>query len=440
MLQAPSALEPYLIDERRRFHGGALAVVQPGSTTEVAKVVKTCAAWNTPIVPQGGNTGLCGGATAPAGINAVVVSLERLRSVRQVDPANSTITVDAGVTVAAVADAAAADGRLFPLRFGADGTAQIGGALSTNAGGMGVLRYGSARDLALGVEAVLADGQVFSDLAGLRKDNTGYALSDLFMGAEGTLGIITGATLRLYSLPVERITALAAVASTEGAVELLGRLRAATDDRLAVFEWMNRSSLEILGRPHPLAEWDKDLLLLEATSGVQGGDLADVIAAALQGAIADGLLHDATLAGSAADRQAFWAIREGISEAEKRIGGSIKHDVSVAISDVPEMLRRAESAIEALAPNATISAFGHLGDGNIHINVIGQSPEEEASLTKALFDVVASLDGSFSAEHGIGRLRRDELARRKPAIDLQLMRAMKQALDPAGLMNPGAVL
>lgn len=433
-------MEPYLVDERQRFRGSALAVIKPGSPAEVAAVVGACAAAGRPLVPQGGNTGLCGGATAPTDGTAVVVSLERLRDVRRVDPDNFTITVDAGVTVAEVADAAAAEHRLFPLRFGAEGTAQIGGALSTNAGGMGVLRYGSARALTLGLEVVLADGRVYSDLAGLRKDNTGYSLSDLFVGAEGTLGIITGATMRLYPRPAERVTALVAATSVDSAVRLLGRMREATDDRLVAFEWMGRGALGIRGGSRPVGEWDDNLLLIEATSGLATGELAAVVSGVIDAAIADGLVHDAAVAGSAADRSAFWAIRDGISEAEKQIGGSLKHDVSVAVSKVPQLLGAAGSAVAAVAPDATVNAFGHLGDGNIHYNILGHDPAAEAALTEAIYDVVSGLGGSFSAEHGIGRLRRDELAQRKDPVHLDLMRSMKQALDPHGLMNPGAVL
>jgi FAD/FMN-containing dehydrogenase len=363
-----------------------------------------------------------------------------LRTVRSVDPANHTLTVDAGVTVAGAAEAAERAGRLFPLRFGAEGTAQIGGALSTNAGGTAVLRYGSARDLTLGVEVVLADGRIYSDLAGLRKDNTGYALSDLFVGAEGTLGIITGATLKLFPRPIQRVTALVAPTSVPSAVELLGRARSATDDRLVAFEWIGRGSLELLDSKRPLAEWTDQLVLLEATSGTHADELAAAVGTLLSQAIADGVAHDAAVAGSAADREAFWSIRDGIPEAEKQTGGSLKHDVAVAIDDVAEMLDLATDAVGRIAPTAQVSAFGHLGDGNIHFNLLGHDRDQEVAITQCVFDVVAELGGSFSAEHGVGRLRREELVRRANPVALELMRSIKDALDPDGLMNPGAVL
>jgi FAD/FMN-containing dehydrogenase len=435
-----AATGPYLIDERRRFQGEAVAVVQPADTAEVAAIVTICGSFGRPVVPQGGNTGLCGGATPASLPGAVVVSLERLRRVHTVDAANYTITAGAGLPVAELAEAARSADRLFPLRFGADGTAQIGGALSTNAGGMSVLRYGSARELTLGVEVVLADGRVFSDLAGLRKDNTGYSLTDLFIGAEGTLGIIAAATLRLYPLPAQRITALVATPSIDASVQLLGQLRDATDDRLDAFEWMGINSLSLLDAPLPLPRIDSDLVLLEVSSGSPGEALSSLLESELTIAIETGLAQDAALANSVAEREAFWAIREGLPQAEKSAGGSIKHDIAVQISDVSAMVESALAAVESVAPGCQVSSFGHLGDGNIHFNVVGCPQGNEAEVTTAIFDVVGSLGGSFSAEHGVGRLRREELALRKGPIDLELMGAVKAALDPQGIMNPGAVL
>ena len=445
-------LAPLLVDERRRYHGDALAAVSPADTAEVATVVRLCAASGIAVVPQGGNTGLCGGATPRREAPSVVLSLRRMREVRRIDRLGRTITVGAGATVAEVADAAAAAGLLFPLSFGAEGTAQIGGALSTNAGGTNVLRYGSARALTLGLEVVLADGSVARLGRGLRKDNTGYDLKHLFVGGEGTLGVICEATLALHPPPRQRATAMATVAGAAEGLELLARLQEAADGRVSACEWLSPTTRRLACEPpagarDPFGGGPESLVLAELTSSRAGDDLRRLLEEVLAESLEAGVIGDATVADGTAAAERLWQVREAPPEAEKRAGGSIKHDIAVVVDRMPAFLEQATEAVEAILAGVRVNAFGHLGDGNIHFNLLAPADgdphmllDNEERLTGAVFDVTESLGGSFSAEHGIGQRWRHELARRTPAAAVDLMRRIKATLDPDGILNPGKVL
>jgi FAD/FMN-containing dehydrogenase len=451
VLGAPDDIAPYLTDWRGRYHGVALAVVRPGTTSEVAAVVAACSAAGTPIVPQGGNTGQCGGATPDGSGNAVVVSLTRMNRVRALDADNATITVDAGVTLAAVQGAAADAGFQFPLSLAAEGSCTIGGNLSTNAGGTAVLRFGNTRELVLGIEVVLADGQIWDGLRGLRKDNTGYDLKDLFVGAEGTLGIVTAAVLKLFPAPRTRATALAAVDDVAAAVRLLTLLRQALGDRLVGYEIMSALSLAISRRhtptlpdPIPGHSW---YVLVQADDSAADSPLGAQLEGALGSAIEQAIVADVTIAQSVEQANALWALRENISEAQRREGPNIKHDISVPVSVMPRFLDDAASALCAAFPGVRFVTFGHLGDGNLHYNLAGpEGVDPEAFMAEApranriVHDLVAAHHGSISAEHGIGQLKRGELTRYKSAVELDLMRRVKAAFDPQGVFNPGKVL
>ena len=451
VLIAADDVAPYCTDWRGRYSGSALCVALPGNTDEVAAVVRACVAAGVagvPMVPQGGNTGLCGGATPQGG--EVVVNLRRMNRIRGIDPDNNSITVDAGCTLHAVQEAAKAADRLFPLSLAAEGSATIGGNLATNAGGVQVLRYGNARELTLGLEVVLADGRIWNGLRALRKDNTGYDLKHLFIGAEGTLGLITAATLKLFPLPRAQATAWVAVPDPAAAVSLLGRLRDAAGDNVTAFEIVGRAGLELVLRHIPNARdplpgkpaWQ---VLIEL-SGARD-DLGDTLEQALQEAAADGLVDDAALAASEAQTAALWALRENVSEAQKIEGVSIKHDIAVPVSRIAEFIARADLALAAAFPAVRIVCFGHIGDGNLHYNQSkpdAQSNSEFIEQTEAVnrivHDLVHQLGGSISAEHGLGQLKREEVLRYKSATEMDMMRAVKQALDPRGLMNPGKLL
>jgi len=450
-LHTAADIAPYLVEERGLFHGRALAVVRPGSTAEVSRVVGLCVAEGYAIVPQGGNTGLCGGGVPPEHGHAVVVSTERLNRIRAVDSIDFTLTAEAGCVLAAVQQAADSAGCLFPLSLGAEGSCRIGGNLSTNAGGVNVLRYGNARDLVLGLEVVLPDGRVWDGLKALRKDNTGYDLKHLFVGAEGTLGIITAAVLKLFPKPREIETAFVALPDVAAAIAILALARRASGDAVTACELVPRIGLDLdlahlpgirdpFPRPHP---W---YLLIELSSSRPGGlraALEDVLAEAIDTRLA----ADAVIAETIDQRNALWRLREGVPEAQKREGGSIKHDVAVATSQVPELIGRASEAVQRALPGVRVVAFGHIGDGNIHFNLTQPAGADKQAflgewqrMNVIVHDIVAAMGGSISAEHGIGRLKTDELIRTKPALELELMRRIKTAIDPAGLMNPGKVL
>ncbi len=442
---------PYLTDWRGRYSGAALAVVFPSATRQVAELVRLCTANHVAIVPQGGNTSLCGGSVPlPQGAQ-IVLNLSRMDSIRGIDPTNYTMTVEAGCKLADVRDAAASHQRFFPLGLTATQKyCEIGGNLSTNAGGINVLRYGNARDLVLGLEVVLPDGRVWNGLRSLRKDNSGYDLKHLFLGAEGTLGIITAAVLKLFPPAQAEATACMALRDPAAAVALLSHLRASCGDRIAAFEIISRSSLDLVFRHFPDAR--------EPFAGqhqwIAITQLADVLQTPLDAALRNALLSfgDGIVEfGITADpdhAERWWMLRKNISEAQKREGISIKHDVSVPLSSVADFIRRADDALHQTYPGIRIVAFGHIGDGNIHYNVslhdAGQNPsfieQHEHDVNRIVYGVVAGLNGSISAEHGLGQLKRDEIGHYKSALELELMRTIKQALDPDGLMNPGKVL
>ena len=450
VLTAAADMAPYLTDWRRRFHGRARVVVRPQSTAEVAAVVAACAESGAPIVPQGGNTGQCGGATPDEGGTAVVVSLTRMNRVRAVDRDNATLTVEAGATLVAVQQAAADAGMLFPLSLAAEGSCTIGGNLSTNAGGTAVLRYGNTRELVLGVEAVLADGRIWDGLRGLRKDNTGYDLKQLFIGAEGTLGVVTAVVLKLFPAPQARATALAAVTDVDAAVRLLRLLKSALGDRLVGFELMSALTIALarkhqpaLPDPLPGHPW---YALVQADDCMADSPLAGQLEAALAAAIESGIAVDVVIAQSGAEAQELWTLRESLAEAQQREGPNIKHDISVPVSAIPRFLDEAGAALAAALPGLRFVTFGHLGDGNLHYNLA--APEGAGAETfmantsranRIVHDLVAAHGGSISAEHGIGQYKRAELVRYKSAVELELMHAIKTALDPKGIMNPGKV-
>lgn len=450
-LDQPSDLEPYLVDHRKLYRGATPIVLRPQSTAEVAEIMKLCSSERVGVVPVGGNTGYCGGATPSEDGRQIVVSLARMRRIRHVDPLNYTLIAEAGCVLADVQAAAEAVDRLFPLSLGSEGSCQLGGNLSTNAGGTAVLRYGMMRDLVLGLEVVLPDGRVLDGLKSLRKDNTGYDLRDLFIGAEGTLGIITAAACKLFSRPASLVTALVAVRDPSAAVDLLARLRSATGDAVSTFELIPRIAIDMVLRhidqvSDPLERPYDWYVLLEIGSGRSDAGLREAIESELAAAMEDGTVLDAALAESEAQRTMLWKIRESIPEAQSREGASIKHDVSVTTSELPRFIEEASRAITALIPQGRIVPYGHLGDGNLHFNVSEPAGGQSDFLSlgpqvqRAVHDLIARYGGSFSAEHGIGRLKRAELVRYKDPVALDVMRAIKGALDPQGIMNPGKVL
>jgi FAD/FMN-containing dehydrogenase len=451
VLTTAADLEPYVVDWRGRYHGSARAVVRPATSAQVAAVVSACAQADVPIVPQGGNTGMCGAATPDESGREVVVSLARLRAVRAIDPGNATITVEAGVTLAEVQQAAAEAGLLFPLSLASEGTCTIGGNLSTNAGGTAVLRYGNARDLVLGVEVVLADGRIWDGLRGLRKDNTGYDLKQLFIGSEGTLGIVTAAVLKLFAAAHTRLTALAAIADVSRAVDLLRTTRQALGDRLIAFELISGEALALSRKhqpelPNPLPDYPWYVLLQFNDSAVDVPLAAEVENAFAAAADAE-ILADATIAHSEDQAERLWALRENISEAQRREGPNIKHDISLPVSAIPAFLHDAERALARALPGARLVVFGHLGDGNLHYNVAAPAGapahdfmDNTSTANRIVHDRVVAAGGSISAEHGIGQLKRDELAHYKSPLELELMRRIKAAFDPRGMLNPGKVM
>ncbi len=449
VLTAPEARAPFEQEWRGRFPSHAEAVVRPGSTAEVSAVMALCHEARVPVVPQGGNTGLVGGAVADGGL---IVTLGRMDRVRAVDAANFTMTVDAGCILETLHTVAADHDRLFPLSLGAQGTCQIGGNLATNAGGVQVLRYGNARELTLGLEVVLADGRVLDDLNGLRKNNTGYALSPLFVGSEGTLGLITGAVLKLFPRPAQTETALVALPDEASALTVFQALRAATGDALTACEVITRFPLELVlahvaGTRDPFAAPHPAYLLVEAVAGRPDTGLRIALEDTLAAGVEGGSVADAVLAESETQRQALWRLRETIPEAQTREGASIKHDVAVPTSAVPAFLREAEARVQAAMPGIRCCPFGHLGDGNLHFNLT-QPRDMTAEAFLARWDhmnalvhgVVAEHHGTISAEHGIGLLKRDLLPRYKNGVALEVMAALRAALDPRGILNPGKLL
>ncbi|WP_322999454.1 FAD-binding oxidoreductase [Castellaniella sp.] len=445
----------YEIDWRERYQGRSLAVVRPGSTAEVAAVMRYCARAGMPVIPQGGNTGLCGGATPDESGSAVILSLQRLNRIRGIDTDNDTMDVEAGCILQSVQQAAREAGRLFPLSLAAEGSCTIGGNLATNAGGTQVLRYGNMRELTLGLEVVTAQGDIWHGLRGLRKDNTGYDLRDLYIGSEGTLGVITAATLKLHPLPVARCTALLALDSIESAIVMLGRARSGLGASLTGFELMAGNCLQDVVRCFPQQRlpfegasaelpWFALLELSDSESEAHARERFEVV---IGEAIEAGCVQDAVVAESMAQSHALWHLRESIPLAEKESGKSIKHDVSIPVSRMSEFVLGTNAALQAAFPGIRHVIFGHLGDGNLHYNVARGADWAEGQLLARQDDVYAlvhqrvhAVGGSISAEHGVGQLKRDVLPQFKDPVEMALMHRIKAALDPHGIMNPGKVL
>ncbi|MFZ2466794.1 MAG: FAD-binding oxidoreductase [Parvibaculum sedimenti] len=444
-------MAPYLVERRDLYKGRAAAILKPASTEEVSALMRFAHETGTPVVPQGGNTGLVGGQIPFETGEEVVLSLQRMNRVLALDVDNNTLTVEAGVTLAAAQAAAEDADRLFPLSLASEGSCQIGGNLATNAGGTAVLHYGNARELVLGLEVVLADGRIWNGLKGLRKDNTGYDLKQLFLGSEGTLGIITGAVLKLFPRPRAMTTAYVAVPNVEAAVKLLRLADAATGGLVTGFELMPRIGIDFVvkhlsGASDPLTSPSPWYVLIELSAG-NGSGLTATLETLLGDAMEKGLVTDAAIAVSQAQRSAFWRMRESMSDVQKLEGGSIKHDVSVPVSAVAAFISRATKAVEAALPGIRPVPFGHVGDGNIHFNLtqpVGSDKESYLArwdeMSAIVHGIVRELGGSISAEHGIGRMKRDEIAATKSPVEMELMRTLKRALDPKGILNPGKVV
>ena len=443
----------YLTDQRKRYTGNALAVLRPADAAQVAALVRLCVAHGVPMVPQGGNTGLAGGATPDTSGRQAVISLRRLDRIRQVDADNMTLTAEAGCLLANVQTAAAAVERLFPLSLAAEGSCTIGGNLATNAGGTAVLRYGNARELCLGLEVVTPQGELWDGLRGLRKDNTGYDLRDLFIGAEGTLGLITAATLKLFAQPAARMTALAALDSPAQALALLNLAQRMAGPLLTGFELMSDFCLKLVAQVfeqqrYPFSQPYAQSVLLELSDNESEAHARDLLERVLNTAIEQGVVRDAIVAGSLAQSNALWHLRESIPLAQSATGLNIKHDIAVPVSQVPAFIEATDPIVQRIAPGARMVTFGHLGDGNLHYNVMapeGGDPADflrqyQASVTAAVHDSVHAHRGTISAEHGLGQFKREASAHYKSPVELALMRAVKTALDPLGLMNPGKVL
>jgi FAD/FMN-containing dehydrogenase len=442
----------YTEDWRRLYRGRTPAVIRPANTAELSQVVCLCAGARAPIVPQGGNTSMVGGATPAADGSEFVLSLARMARIRDIDPLDLTMTVEAGVTLKAAQNAAVDAECLLPLSISSEGSAQIGGVLATNAGGNNTVRYGNARDLVLGLEVVLPDGTVWNGLRRLRKDNTGYCLRQLFVGSEGTLGVITAAVLKLVPRPRETCVALCAVASPDAALQLFSRFQSHDPAAVQAFEYMSGLGIEFVlrhipGAVLPLARNAQHYVLVELATPRPDAGLRAALETVLEHALEDGLVQDAALAETNAQRVAIWRLREEHSEAQKRAGASVKNDVSVPVSKVPEFIRRATVACEALIPGIRAVPFGHMGDGNIHFNLAQPADADPAwflaqdhAIMDTVNQVVRALDGSFSAEHGIGRLKPYMMPDWRGGAELETMRRIKAALDPLGIMNPGKLL
>ena len=453
VLTAAADMARYEAEWRRTYPGSARAVVRPASTDEVSRVVAACAAAGVAIVPQGGNTGLVGGSTPDDSGTEIVLSLDRMRAVRRAEPLDNTLTLEAGCTVLEAQAAAEAAGRLFPLSLASEGSATVGGVVSTNAGGEQVLRYGNTREPVLGLEVVLADGRVLDLLGALRKDNTGYDLKQLFIGGEGTLGIVTAATFKLFSRPRQVVTAWAAVRDPQAAVELLSRLTDAVGERVTAFELIGKEPLGLVlrhgtpGMRAPLGGASPWSVLLDVSEVSASLDLRPAVEEVLGAAMEDGLVPDAALAASESQAHAFWALREHIPEAQRLEGPSIKHDIAVAISRIPDFIDEAGAALQQLMPGIRIVCFGHVGDGNLHYNQgkpAGMADADFRSHEEAVHGVVhataARLGGSISAEHGIGRQKQAAFMHYKNPVALAAMAQIKRALDPANTFNPGRML
>lgn len=445
-------IKPYLTENRGLYHGASPLVLKPGSTAEVSAIMKLASETGTAIVPVSGRTGLVGGQVPREDGQDVLLSLERMNKIREVDPVAEVIVADGGAILADVQKAAEAHGRLFPLSLGSEGSCRIGGNLATNAGGTAVLAYGNMRQLCLGLEVVLPTGEIWDGLRRLKKDNSGYDLRDLFIGAEGTLGIITGAVLKMVPRPRGKQVAYVGLASPDAALQLFEKASQRCGSALTGFELMPRIGIEfttrhIPGVRDPLASVHPWYALVDISTSDSAETAETIMQELLAEAFEVGLVSDAAIASSIAQQDAFWHMRESMSDAQKPEGGSIKHDVSVPVSRIPAFLAEADAAVHALMPDARICAFGHLGDGNIHYNISQPVGADKAAfiarwreVNAVVHAVVHKHTGSISAEHGVGQLKRDELAASRPAIETELMRRIKQAFDPAGIMNPGKVI
>ena len=452
LLTAAADIAPFLTDHRKLYQGKALAVVQPRDTATLCKVLALCNTLRIGVVPQGGNTSYCGGATPDATGSQIVISMRHMNRVRSIDAANFSMTVEAGCILANVQSAASAAQRFFPLSLGAEGSCQIGGNLGTNAGGLNVLRYGMTRDLVLGLEVALPDGRLLSTLSALRKDNTGYDLKSLFVGSEGTLGVITAATLKLFPKLVTSATAFVALGSPARAVELLNQVRSNTGDAVSSFELIPRIGVELTtehidGVRDPLDAPSPWYVLCELTSANPDANLDELLQRTLAAALQCGLISNAVFAKSERETAALWHLRESIPEAQRRDGASLKHDVSLPITALPEFVARGAAWLETNIPEGRLVAYGHVGDGNLHFNVNQRKDvtaarllAREGEVRRALHDLVRDLGGSFSAEHGIGQSKVGELERYASPLELELMRHIKRSFDPNGIMNPGKVL
>ena len=452
LIASPQEFGPYATDWRKRYVGRPAAVVKPASTAEVAEVVRACADSRTAIVPQGGNTGLCGAATPDASGSQIVLNLSRMNRVRAIDARNNTMTVDAGCVLAKLQKTAEEAGRLFPLSLAAEGSCEIGGNLSTNAGGTAVLRYGNARELVLGLEVVLPSGEIWDGLRGLRKDNTGYDLKQLFIGAEGTLGVITAAVLKLFPLPKSHATAVVALQNPEKALALIERVLDACGERLTGFELFSDFCLSLVLKHFgdtaaPFPRRFPHYALMELSDTQPGEGVRILVERVLEAALEERTILDAAVAQSGTQSRAFWKLREFISEAQAHEGPNIKHDVSIPISRIADFISATDAELARAHPGVRMVTFGHLGDGNLHYNVSapeGVAPDvlvmHTAAINLMVHDSVARFGGSISAEHGLGQLKREEIRRYKSSLELELMRKIKRTLDPHGIMNPGKVL
>ena len=444
-------IEPYLLEERGLFRGESSLLLKPKNTEEVSKILKLCNEHNIKVVPQGGRTGLCGGTIPSENGQEIMLSLERMNKIKDLNEANFTITVEAGCILNTIQNIADEKNFLFPLSLASEGSCTIGGNLSTNAGGINVLRYGMARDLVLGIEVVLANGEIWSNLTSLRKDNRGYDLKQLFIGSEGTLGIITSAVLKLFPAPRNIETALFAIPNTDAAIELLGLARNASADLLNAYELVSRIGMEMVikhipGAKEPIKDKYEWYVLIEFSSSSKNNlrkQMEDLFELALNKKI----VLDGVIAESTQQRKELWVLRDGLNEAQKPEGGSIKHDISVPINNVSKFIDSASKCVEEFIPNSRVVAFGHIGDGNIHFNIsqpLKQDKNEFLNkwndVNKLVFDIVESLNGSFSAEHGIGKLKRKELQTYNPKIEIDLMKSIKSTFDPNNILNPGKVL
>lgn len=452
MFDSKAENQPYLTDWGKRFSGDAIAVLKPKNAAEVAALVSLCNQNNVSIVPQGGNTGLCGGATPISDYQSVVILTSRMNRIHEVNLENSTITLDAGVLLASAQEAAKQSGKLFPLSLASEGSCTIGGNLSTNAGGVQVLRYGNMRDLTLGLEVVTPSGEIFNGLRGLRKDNTGYSLKDIYIGAEGTLGIITAATLKLFSLPRSKATALVAMADVNSSIQLIELINQHCNADLTAFEIISSKALSLVpcgieklsGLVNDTSHWT---VLIELSSMEDEEKSYAQLESLLEKAFDLGLINDAVLSKSLQQSKELWKIREGIPEAQFNLGTIIKHDISLPISELAKFVASTEVKLKNFWPHLQTIIFGHIGDGNLHYNIAPLTPEfskeleiRRKDINQLVHDEVYKYSGSFSAEHGIGQLKRDELTTRKSFVELELMRSIKRALDPNGIMNPGKVL